>query len=64
MAVAASKEQLLTSVPLVLGVDLLWPYNLGIGRLIAADTSGRGRDAAADDLGSRVRVFWYSPEEG
>lgn len=64
MAVAASKEQILTSIPIVLGVDLLWPYNLGIGRLIAGDTSSRGRDAAADDLGTRVKVFWYSTDEG
>ena len=51
---------LLSSIPIVLGVDLLWPYNLAMGHLIAGDSSGQGKDATADDLGSRVKLFWYS----
>lgn len=61
---ASSKTAMLVSIPIVLGVDMLWPYNLGMGRLIAADTSNRSRDAGPDDLGTRVKVFWYSIEEG
>ena len=61
---ATTKTAMLTSIPIVLGVDLLWPYNLGVGRLIAADTSRRSTDAGPEDLGNRVRLFWYSPEEG
>ena len=64
LSVASTKAVLLQSVPIVLGADLLEPYNLDIGRLIAADTSNRGRDAAADDLGTRVKLFWFSVEEG
>lgn len=61
---ASSKAVMLASIPIVLGVDMLWPYNLGIGRLIAADASNRSLDAGPDDLGTRVKVFWYSTEEG
>lgn len=59
----ATRVPILTGLALVLGVDLLEPYNLGIGRLIAIDTEGRGRDATADDLGTRVTVNWISPDE-
>ncbi|MDQ7745452.1 phage baseplate plug family protein [Hydrogenophaga pseudoflava] len=61
---AATKVAMLASIPIALGVDMLWPYNLGIGRLIAGDSSNRGRDAGSDDLGQRLKVFWFSPEEG
>lgn len=64
LAVARTKEVLLQSIPILTGVDLLHPYNLGIGRLIAGDTTGKGLDAKEDDLGTRVKLFWYSPSEG
>ena len=64
LAVASTKAAMLQSIPIVLGADLLAPYNLAIGRLIAADTSSRSRDAKDDDLGTRVKLTWFSPEEG
>lgn len=33
------------------------------GVLIAADLSGDDRDAGIDDLGTRVVVYFYTPEE-
>lgn len=59
----ATRTPILSGVAIVLGVDLLEPYNLGIGRLLAVDGEGRGRDAGADDLGSRVTLNWISPDE-
>lgn len=64
MSLASTKAVILQSIPILLGVDLLYPYNLGIGRLIAGDTSSKGLDATADDLGTRVKLFWYSASEG
>lgn len=64
LTVSATKVVLLQSIPIVLGADLLSPYNLDIGRLIAVDTTSRGRDALEDDLGLRVKLVWFSPEEG
>lgn len=58
-----TKEPLLYSIPLVLGLDLLEPYNLGIGHLLVVDESNRGRDAGPGDLGSRVKAYWFSPDE-
>lgn len=54
---------LLQGIPLVLGCDLLQPYNLGIGRMLVVDESGQGLDASYNDLGSRVKVYWFSPDE-
>lgn len=64
MTISATKVMLLQSIPIVLGSDLLAPYNFGIGRLIVVDTSNRGRDAAVDDLGARVKLVWFGVEEG
>jgi len=59
----ATQATLLQSVPLVLGCDLLAPYNFGIGSLLVMDTTNQGRDATADDLGQRVKVYWLGPDE-
>lgn len=64
LTVATTKAILLQSIPIVLGADLLEPYNLAIGRLIAVDSTSRGRDALDDDLGARVKLVWFSPDEG
>lgn len=40
-------------------VDLAFPD----GFLLASDLSGAGREAGLDDLGARVRVYFYSREE-
>ena len=56
-------ELIIASIPLVLGQDLLEPYTLGVGRIICIDSSGQGLDAGPDDLGNRVKVYWYSEDE-
>jgi hypothetical protein len=58
-----TKAVLLQSVPLVLGADLLEPYNLGIGRMVVIDTERRGRDAGPSDLGDRVKVYLVGADE-
>lgn len=59
----ATRTAILLGLAIVLGTDLLEPYNLGIGRLMAVDTNNSGTDAGADDLGSRVTLNWISADE-
>lgn len=54
---------LVVGVPILIGQDILGPYALGIGGMLAADLSGAGLDAGADDLGERVTVTWLTAEE-
>lgn len=60
---AITAEKLVDGVALLLGVDLLEPFNLSIGHLIVYDEDGTNKDAGADDLGSRVNVYWLSDDE-
>ena len=60
---ATTSETLCYQIPILIGLDMLEPLNLGIGAMIAVDTSGADLDAGPDDLGTRVIVFYYSPEE-
>ena len=54
---------LATGVPILLGEDLLSPYALGMGALIAVDEANTDTDAGPDDLGVRVNVYWASADE-
>lgn len=54
---------IVNGLPIVLGQPLLEPYNFGIGELLVVDTSGSSRDAGADDMGTRVKVYWASADE-
>lgn len=60
---AATQQPIIASAPLVLGQDLLEPYNFGVGSIFCVDTTGQGLDAGPDDLGERVKVYWFSPDE-
>ena len=60
---ATTQTLIVASLPLVLGQDILEPYNFGIGALFCVDTTGQGLDAGADELGSRVKVYWAIPDE-
>jgi hypothetical protein len=60
---ARANETLLCGAPIVLGQDLLEPYIFGIGSLVAIDTSQQGDEAGPDDLGDRVVVAYYTPDE-
>lgn len=58
-----SQTLLVAGMPLVLGTDLLSPYILENGSLIAYDTTGSSTDAGPDDLGQRVMLYWFSPDQ-
>lgn len=58
-----SQAIVISGLPLVLGRSLLEPYNFGIGELIVSDTSESSQDAGPDDMGTRVKVYWLSPDE-
>lgn len=62
LALATTGEVVVQSLPLVLGQDLLEPYNFDMGSLVV-DTSSRHLEAGPDDLGGRVKVYWFSPDE-
>ena len=50
-------------VPLVLGVDLLEPYNYGLGSLFVMDTTNRSQEANLTNFGDSVKLYWASNEE-
>lgn len=60
---AQTQALIIASMPIVIGQDLLEPYNFGIGSILCVDTTGQGLDAGPDDLGDRVKVYWFSPDE-
>lgn len=58
--------------PIVMGMKVVLGVLLGgrttntefpVGVLMASDLSGTGREATLDDLGTRVLVYFYTPEE-
>lgn len=55
--------KLVDGVAILLGTELLHPFNLSLGYLVAIDEDGTNKDAGADDLGSRVNVYWVSADE-
>lgn len=67
-------ETLVAGIPILIGCDLLEPYALGIGSMLAVDlqavaTDGpegflpNAVDAGAEDLGTRVVVVYLAPGE-
>jgi hypothetical protein len=60
---AATKALIVASLPLVIGQDLLEPYNFDMGSILCVDTTGQGMDAGPDELGDRVKVYWFSADE-
>lgn len=70
----ATGEILAAGVPILIGCDLLAPYALGIGSMLAVDlaaspqeeaagTLPQSTDAGAEDLGTRVIVVYIAPGE-
>lgn len=59
----ATRAPIIQGMALVLGQDLLAPYNFGIGSLVVIDNSAQGKEAGEEDLGARVAVYWVSPDE-
>ena len=58
-----TKQVYFQGVPMVLGVDLLEPYNYAIGSLVLYDTTNRSIDANLDNLGDFVLLFWFTEQE-
>lgn len=58
-----TKQIYFQGVPMVLGVDLLEPYNYAIGSLVLYDTTNRSIDANLDNLGDSVLLFWFTEQE-
>lgn len=58
-----TKQVYFQGVPMVLGVDLLEPYNYAIGSLVLYDTTNRSIDANLDNLGDSVLLFWFTEQE-
>ena len=56
-------EIICTDIAVLLGLDLLYPFNLGIGGMFAADMTGADVEAGPDDLGNRVVVGYYTQDE-
>lgn len=59
----ADQVELASQVPILIGQDLIEPYALQMGGIVATDLSGASIDAGPDDFGDRVIVTWLSPEE-
>lgn len=58
-----SNLPILLGLPLILGANLLEPYNLNIGGLGAFDTTSLAADATAEDMGTRVKIYWWTDDE-
>lgn len=59
-------EQLVNSIPLLLGADLLKTVCPRLGTMVVVDTAaepGFGTEAGPDDLGDRIKVIWLAPGE-
>ncbi len=59
----ATRDPIALGLAMVLGQDLLDPYNFPYGALVMQDKTGQHKEAQADDLGTRVALFWVSPDE-
>jgi hypothetical protein len=58
-----TQSALVEGAPIVLGEDMLAPYNFGLGRLIPVDQATTMIDAGFGDLGGRVVLVWASDDE-
>ncbi|MEZ4330432.1 MAG: hypothetical protein R3F35_01665 [Myxococcota bacterium] len=54
---------LVQGVAVVMGVDLLQPYPLGLGSLFALPSADDRRDAGAGELGVRIKLVHVSKDE-
>lgn len=54
---------LIEGIPVLIGADLLAPYALELGGLFAEPNERPREDAKRGELGTRVRLIHYTPEE-
>ncbi len=58
-----SKQVYFQGVPMLLGGDLLEPYNYGLGALVMVDTTNQSKEATLDTLGDSVLLYWFDEQE-
>jgi hypothetical protein len=74
LGLASTGKLLVAGIPILIGCDLLGPYALGIGSMLAVDLQAAAAgeasgilpqsiDAGAEDLGDRVIVVYMAPGE-
>lgn len=62
MDLAIDEVPVLTGRKVVSEVDLLSPFDFGIGAIFAADIDGRGREPTLDAfVAGHVKLFHYAP---
>lgn len=54
---------LFAGVPLLLGEDLLSPYNYNIGKLMLLNNSAEFKDATSENLGSSLSLYYLTDDE-
>lgn len=61
----ANGNVLLANVPLALRVDMLSPWGLDVGGMVALDMDNTGVEPGPDDLGTggRVQVVWLDSDD-
>lgn len=57
------QNPLVFGVPLLLGSNVLSPYNLNIGSMVCVDVTGQGEDATSDNLGTDVILVHFNEGE-
>jgi len=58
-----SKAVLIQGIPLVLGQELLSPYNFGIGKMMVYDKRKSGIDANFSGFTDNAALVWFSEDE-
>jgi hypothetical protein len=57
------RNVLVDGVPLLIGVDVIEQYGLGIGGLFMVDSEGEGAEATFDNVGNRVKLIHLTEDE-
>jgi hypothetical protein len=58
-----SKSFLIYGMPLVLGQELLAPYNFEIGRMVVFDKNKDGKDPTFTGFSADAVLVWFSADE-
>ena len=63
MDISAGEISIINGAALVIGVDVMLPYNVGPSNLYMLNVTGSNADATKDNLGSGVKLFQLTDEE-
>lgn len=58
-----TQEIYFQGVPLLLGTDLLEPYNYGLGALMVVDTTNQRKEATLETFGVSSLLYWFDEQE-